>query len=132
MSKLVIAIIATILTSSAPAQEGAAKMSRDELVSFLPGTRVSHTSSAGSARNWTNEPDGKFVAASDNKKYGSVMGIQGTTARGTWTVDDSGKYCVDIDWKRVGEKWCAYVLKSPDGKFYLNTADNAHRIDFAR
>lgn len=132
MSKLVIALIAIGVTSSALAQEGAARMSREELLSFLPGTKVTHMSETGSSRTWTNEPDGKFVISSDNKKYGSVMGTQSATARGTWMVNDTGRYCVDTDWKRVNEKWCAYILKGPDGAFYLNTADAAHKIGFAR
>jgi hypothetical protein len=107
-------------------------MTKEELLAFLPGTKVTHTSKAGSLRRWTNEPDGKFIASSDNKKYGSAVGNQGVSRPGTWKVDDEGKYCIEIDWKRWTESWCAYVLKGAEGAYYLNVADDSHRIEFSK
>jgi hypothetical protein len=108
-------------------------MTREELLSFLPGTKTTHVvASSGSLRYWTNEPDGKFVASSSNKKYGSALGTQSAKASGTWRVSDEGEYCIDIDWKRLQEKWCAYVLKGPANTYYLNVADANHQIEFAK
>lgn len=132
MSRLVIAVLASFFAASALAQDSAGKMSKDELLSFLPGTKVTHTAaSTGSLRYWTNEPDGKFVASSNNKG-GSALGTQGATAGGTWTINDAGKYCVEINWRTLDEKWCATVLKGTGGVYYLNVADAKHQIEFAK
>lgn len=129
---LVIAFVASVAAGNVLAQDSAVKMTKDELLAFLPGTKVTHTSKGGSLRRWTNEPDGKFIASSDNKKYGSAMGSQGASRPGSWKVDDEGKYCIEIEWKRETESWCAYVLKSADGAYYLNVADDKHRIEFSK
>jgi hypothetical protein len=132
MSKLAIAVLGCVVAVSAIAQDEAIKMTREELLSFLPGTKVTHVTVAGSERHWTNGPDGKFFATSNNKKYGSALGTQMASNEGAWTVSDEGKYCIDIDWKRVHEKWCAYVLKGQGDIYYLNAVDDKHKIVFAK
>jgi hypothetical protein len=132
MHKLLVAAIACVAATSAFAQEDARKMTREELLSFLPGTKVTHTASSGSLHRWNNEPDGTLVANTDNKKYGNALGTQSAASRGTWKVNDEGKYCIQIDWRRELEKWCAQILKSPDGIYYLNVVDAGHKIEFAK
>ena len=131
MSKLIVALLVSVVAQSAFAQDRARKMTRDELLSFLPETKVTHISQAGSERHWTNKTDGTLFANTNNKLYGNNMGTQIASHEGTWTVNDGGKYCIDIDWKRVHEKWCAYILKSQDG-YFLNTADDKHKIEFLK
>jgi hypothetical protein len=70
------------------------------------------------------------VASTNNKKYGSVLGGQNVTASGSWKVNNEGKYCVKIDWRREPESWCSFVLKGKDGDYFLGVADKAHRIEF--
>lgn len=132
MLRRAIVVIGCLFTASAFAQGDASKMTKDDLLAFLPGTKVTHISSAGSERHWTNGPDGKFVASSTNKLYGSALGTSVVTNPGTWTVNDEGKYCIDIDWSRVHEKWCAFVLKGADDTYYLNVVDAKHKIEFAK
>jgi hypothetical protein len=132
MSKLAFVIIGSLVAMSALAQDGAVKMTREELLSLLPGTKVTHISQAGSERHWTNEPDGKFFATSNNKLYGSATGTQIATHAGTWKVSDEGKYCIDIDWKRVSEKWCFHVLKGEGDIYYLHKVDEKNKIIFAK
>ena len=132
MSKLAIAVLGSIVAISALAQDGAAKMTREELLSFLPGAKVTHISQAGSERYWTNEPDGSLFANSNNKVFGSAMGTQTAGQAGTWKVSDDGKYCIDIDWKKVSEKWCSYVLKGEGDTYYLNKVDEKRKIVFAK
>lgn len=130
MSKIAIAIFAGLVATHVCAQDGGRKMSRDELLSFLPGAKVTHVTQAGSERHWTNQTDGTLVASSSNKKFGSVLGTQGGTQAGTWTINEEGKYCIDIDWRRIHEKWCADILKTEDGAYYLNAVDDKHKIEF--
>lgn len=130
MLKIFIAVFASLVATSILAQDGSRKMTRDELLSFLPGAKVTHISQAGSERHWTNNSDGTLVANNNNKLYGNSIGTQAATQAGTWMVNDEGKYCIDIDWKRVHEKWCANILKSQDGAYYLNVVDDKHKIDF--
>lgn len=131
MLKIALLALGFVVSSCVFAQDGAVKMTKDELLSFLPGLKVTHFSSAGSERHWTNEPDGKIFVNSNNKLYGSVSGAQVAEHEGTWSVNAEGKYCIDVDWKRVREKWCANVLKAQDN-YYLNVADDKHKIVFAK
>lgn len=124
-----------MLAANAVAQDAGTRMSREDLLAFLPGTKVSHVSpSTGSQRAWTNEPDGHFVASSDTKGYmGNALGTQHATARGTWSVNDQGKYCVEIDWPKVNaEKWCSSILKTADGGYYLGVVAPKSKIEFIK
>ena len=60
------------------------------------------------------------------------MGTQTAGQAGTWKVSDDGKYCIDIDWKKVSEKWCSYVLKGEGDTYYLNKVDEKRKIVFAK
>jgi len=132
MPRLAIAVLGCVVTVLAIAQDDATRMTREELLSFLPGTKVTQITEAGSERRWSNGPDGKFFATSNNKQYGNALGTQMASNAGTWTVNDEGKYCIDIDWKRVHEKWCAYILKSQGDIYYLNAIGDKHKIVFAK
>jgi len=132
MFKLAISGLASLVAVSAFAQDSTTRLAKEELLSFLPGTKVTHTAPSGSVRRWTNEADGKFVASSTNKLLGSLTGTQNATGRGSWKIDDAGKYCVEIDWRRLQENWCSFVLKSADGAYYLGVADEGHRIEFGK
>jgi hypothetical protein len=48
MAKLAFVVLGSVVAISALAQDGAAKMTREELLSFLPGAKVTHISQAGS------------------------------------------------------------------------------------
>lgn len=121
-----------LAVSPLQAEEAGQRMSRDELAALLPGAEVTHVSRAGSVRHWTNGPDGKFVASSDNRKFGSAMGSSSATASGAWRISDEGRYCVQIDWRREAENWCSYIVRGPDGSFYLGAVADARRIEFRR
>jgi hypothetical protein len=75
MRMLASLVVAGALSTVAVADDAAVKMTRAELQSFLPGTKVTHLNKGGSLRRWTNEADGTLVASSDNKVKG------GPTAR---------------------------------------------------
>ncbi len=128
----ILAACGALASTGLHADDAPARLSRDELAAFLPGTEVTHVSRAGSLRRWKNEADGTFVASSDNKKYGSATGASYASASGTWRVSDEGRYCIQIDWRKEAESWCSYIVKGPDGSFYLGTVDDARRIEFKR
>lgn len=132
MSKGAIAVLGSVLAISALAQDGNARMTREELLSLLPGAKVTHITQAGSERRWTNEPDGTLYANSSNKLYGGPAGNQPAAQAGTWKVSDEGKYCINIEWKKVSEKWCSYILKGEGDTYYLNKIDEKSKINFAR
>jgi len=132
MSKLLFAVLGSLVSISALAQDAAVKMGREELLSFLPGTKVTHVNSAGSERHWTNEPDGTLYANTNNKTFGNGTGSVVSGQAGTWKISDEGKYCIDIDWKRVNEKWCSYILKGQGDTYYLNKVDESRKIIFVK
>jgi len=132
MSKLAFAVLGSAVALCALAQESAVKMSREELQAFLPGTKVTHVNSGGSERHWTNEPDGTLYATTNNKAIVSPTGSLVTGQAGTWKVSDDGKYCIDIDWKKVSEKWCSTILKGQGDTYYLSKVDESRKIIFAK
>ena len=126
-----IAGVAVVASFQAGADEVATKVSGDELRTLVTGAKVHHVSSFGSERRWTNEPDGTLVASSSNKKYGGAMSAAASSP-GKWSINDAGKYCIEIDWKRELEKWCATIVKGEDGTYYLNKVDPARKIEFTK
>jgi hypothetical protein len=132
MSKLVFAVLGSIWAIGAVAQDAAVKMTRDDLLTFLPGTKVTHFSSAGSERHWTNSPDGTLYATSNNKMFGNGTGSAVVGQSGTWKVSDEGKYCFDVDWKTISEKWCSAILKGEGDTYYLGKVDEKRKIVFAK
>lgn len=132
MRHLATVFVFCVLPAWALAQGDAAKLTAEELKALLPGTKVTHHSKEGSLRRWTNNSDGNFVASSDNKKFGSALGTSSRSAPGTWRVSDEGKYCIAIEWGRVSENWCAFVLKTAGGEFYLNEVEPSRKIEFAQ
>lgn len=112
---------------------GAAKLSKEDLQSLLPGAKVKSLASTGSSRYWENAADGKFVASSDNKAGG--LG-RSANAAGTWHLGDNGTYCVTLEWKTSTEQWCRYLFKAGD-KYYgvkslANQAERAYEYSFSR
>lgn len=131
MRGYVAAAVLALALGGVQAQEGGTKITGDELRALVAGANVTHVSRAGSVRRWTNEPDGSFVASSSNQKHGGAMAATATGA-GKWSINGDGKFCVEIDWKRESEKWCAFIVKAADGGYYLNSVDPARKIEFAR
>jgi hypothetical protein len=122
-------VFAQVVDKPADTQTQGTKLSRDELQSFIPGTKVHHVIQSGSSRTWTNEPDGKFVASTDGKKY-SMTG-EGSTGHGSWRISDDGKYCIEIDWKRDSEKWCSFVWRTEKG-YALGASGPKRPIEFSK
>jgi hypothetical protein len=132
MSKFAFAVLGSVVAANALAQDSAVKMTREELLSFLPGTKVTHVNSGGSERHWTNSPDGTLYATTNNKIFGNGTGSGVTGQAGVWKVSDEGKYCFEVEWKTVSEKWCSYVLKGEGDTYYLNKVDEKRKIVFAK
>ena len=126
-----IAVGAIVASFQAVAEEAATNVTGDELRALVTGAKVYHVSSAGSERRWTNEPDGTLVASTSNKKYGGAMSAP-SSSPGKWSINDAGKYCIEIEWKREAEKWCATIVKGQDGTYYLGKVDPARKIEFAK
>lgn len=110
------------------------QLSVDELKQLMPSAKVVNRSEAGSTRIWTNEPDGKFVASSDNK--GAKVAGKASTAQGTWHVGDNGTYCVTLEWRTASENWCRYLFKV-GAKYYgvssvTSGTTKAHEFEFSK
>ncbi|MBP6187400.1 MAG: DUF995 domain-containing protein [Azonexus sp.] len=132
MSKLAFAVLGSIVAMNAIAQDAAVKMSREELLAFLPGSKVTHINSGGSERHWTNEPDGTLYATTNFKVFGNGTGSATAGKDGAWKVNEEGKYCFDVDWKTNHETWCATILKGEGGAYYLGKVDEKRKIVFAK
>lgn len=126
-----IAVVAVIASFQVVADEVATKVMGDELRTLVTGAKVHHVNSFGSERRWVDEPDGTLVASTSNKKYGGALSAPSTSS-GKWFINDADKYCIEIDWKRELEKWCATIVKGEDGSYYLGKVDPARKIEFAK
>lgn len=124
---------AAVLAAALPAgaDEAATKLGGDELRALVTGAKVHHVTSAGNERRWTNDPDGTLVASTNNRKSGGAM-ARAASSPGQWSINESDKYCIEIDWKRELEKWCATIVKGEDGTYYLGKVDPARKIEFAK
>jgi len=125
-------ILAAVTSSVVLAKEGPVKMTKKELLAFLPGTSSKYVTKAGSLQRWKNEPNGKFIASTDNKKYGTILGAQNVTAPGTWRVNDEGKYCITIGFRQDPVDWCAFVFRNADGEYFLGGAEPSRGIEFTK
>ena len=126
-----IAGVAVVASFQAGADEAATKVTGDELRTLVTGAKVHHVSSAGSERRWTNDPDGTLVASTNSRKFGGVM-ARTASSPGKWSINESDKYCIEIDWKSELEKWYATIVKGEDGTYYLGKVDPVRKIEFAK
>lgn len=102
------------------ATEALAPLSKEEVVPLLQGATVDFISKKGNQLSWKNDLDGTMLASSVSSRG------KGTTTKGTWTIDDKGRFCVVIDWPSNLEKWCRYVIK--EGGIYYITSSKGERI----
>jgi len=118
-------------------QKGAAQIPIDDLRKLAAGAAVTDQASTGSTRKWENAADGTLSATTNNAggssatAGGRARSLQG---KGTWKVDDKGRYCVTIAWPTAEEKWCAFIFRVGDKTYRSNGgADaNAWEIEFKR
>lgn len=101
-------------------KEALAPLSREDVAQLLQGATIDFTSARGNRLNWRNDLDGTMLASSVSSKG------RGTTTKGSWKIDDKGRFCVSIDWPSNLEEWCRYVVK--DGDIYYITRSNGERI----
>lgn len=108
------------LAQSQVAAEPAMPLSRDDATRLLQGAAVDFTSTRGNKLSWKNEPDGTMLASSVGSKGRS------TTQKGTWKIDEKGRFCVSIDWPSNLEEWCRHVVK--EGESYYLIRSNGERV----
>ena len=102
------------------AADASAPLPHEDVAQLLQGATVDFSSSRGNRLSWKNDPDGTMLASSIGSKG------RGTTAKGSWKIDDKGRFCVSIDWPTSLEEWCRYVVK--DGDIYYLTRSNGERV----
>jgi len=130
LAKLIVGV-AVVASFQAGADEVATKVSGDELRTLVTGAKVVHVNSSGSVRRWTNEPGGGLQASTTSTKYGSAMS-RGDSSPGKWSINSDGKFCLDIDWSREAERWCAFIVKAADGDYYIGSVKPGRKIEFAK
>ena len=131
MRRYIFAAISVLALGGVHAQESGTKITGDELRALVTGANVTHVSRYGSLRRWTNAPDGTFVASTSNQKHGGAM-AHSSSGSGKWSINSDGKFCIEIDWKRELENWCAFIIKGEDGAYYLGKVDPARKIEFTK
>jgi hypothetical protein len=123
MKRLALVVLLSLpfcLAQAQPAAAPATPLSQDDATQLLRGATVDFTSTRGNKLNWKNELDGTMLASSVGSKGRS------TTQKGSWKIDEKGRFCVSIDWPSNLEEWCRYVVK--DGDIYYLTRSNGERV----
>ena len=100
---------------------GGKKLSKQELVAALSGANLSGETSAGSVFQSDYKADGTYsgsFTAPQTKRNG--------TTYGTWTVDDTGKVCIDGTirlYEVQSQKACVFYFKNGD-QYYISPSDS--------
>jgi hypothetical protein len=104
--------------------KGAAKLSKAELESLVPGTTTKFTQWATTAQgqanvdySWENPPGGATFRA-----YGRGPRLTGD-GTGTWSISGDGRYCWDVTFTRQW-KACRFVFKAGDRYYMSPSADD--------
>jgi len=110
--------------------KGAVKLSAQDLRGAAEGARVSYRAENRWTLQWKNEAGGK-LSASGTPPAGSPPEERGRYAKGTWSIQDDGQYCVEIARPKAPEKWCRFIYKA-GSKFYstVETDGKAYEIKF--
>lgn len=82
-------------------------LTRTETEKLLMGARISLVEADGAVRSWTHNPGGKLIASLVLPASATSRSVNG---QGTARIDDSGAYCVRIEWPRTLESWCRRVV----------------------
>jgi hypothetical protein len=91
---------------------GAKPLSREEALQVVSGAHTNFILVNGSERQWTNNPDGTFIASRSVGEPGKRQ------AQGTWSIDQDGAYCLTFDWTRMEtEKSCRLLYRVEDGYY---------------
>lgn len=103
---------------------GARSLPKDEVEKLVFGAKVSIGYPSGAERHWTHGPRGSFIAsmqpAPNDTKSRAIHG------KGTAKVDESGAYCVRIEWPRNVESWCRRVY-TLHGSYYAVPTEPGQR-----
>jgi hypothetical protein len=97
---------------------GVQALTAAEVKDLVLGTKTVFTLANGTTRIWTNTSDGTFLASRSIRPYGSS-----SSARGTWSVNADGAYCLTFDWGHMEtEQWCRRLYRVQD-KYYAFPLD---------
>lgn len=100
-----------------------AVLSRAEVQALMNGATLSRVNDKGNTHRWINEPGGEMVVSSDNRSDGKA-----STARARWSVDERGRYCLQVQWKRgAAEDSCRHILRAGDRYFAVEALEPATR-----
>lgn len=113
-------------------EKGAVRMTKEELLALIPGsTNTNPSFSSTNVRRFEHKADGTVYASATGAFAGS-----GGRGSGTWSVNDEGRYCVDLTWPgRSGmlpEKWCAAVYKLGDETYAISRDLKAYKHEFKK
>ncbi|VVE40580.1 hypothetical protein PHO31112_04124 [Pandoraea horticolens] len=106
------------------------QLSVDDLRSLMPGAHITNVINNGSTRKWINKTNGTLNATSDNKGNLGSGGrlVQVAHATGTWSVNDNGSYCVNLEWRALTENWCRFMFKVGDKYYGVTSLANGAAI----
>ena len=119
-SGLFILLLSSVCIAHAQvATEALQPLSKEDANQLLQGATIEFTSLRGNQLRWKNELDGTMWAS-------SVGSSGSSTTKGSWKINDKGRFCVSIDWPSNLEKWCRSVVR--EGDTYYLVRRNGERV----
>ncbi|MEA3154813.1 MAG: hypothetical protein QOK44_2402 [Betaproteobacteria bacterium] len=96
--------------------QGARLLTREAVEKLVLGSRISMVD-AQTTQTWTHGARGNLIATL--ARSGVPRPING---QGTAKVDQTGAYCVRIEWPKTVESWCRHIF-ALDGSYYAVSDD---------
>jgi len=103
-------VAAQITTYAGVKANGGVQLSGAELNDLMPGAKVASRTQQGSTRTWENKPNGTLNASTDGRGFAGGRNNY-ASAEGTWKVNESGRWCVNIKWPAAADDWCRIMFK---------------------
>jgi len=111
-------------------KQGAVKLTAEQLRSVAEGARATYRAENRWTLQWKNEAGGK-LQASASPPAGSPPETRGVYGKGTWRIEDDGKYCLEISHPRTPQTWCRFIYKAGTKTYTtIETDGKAHEIKF--
>jgi hypothetical protein len=109
--------LARATTQQSLEAQGARLLTREAVEKLVFGSRISMTDADASTQTWTHGVRGNLIASLARSGVSRAINGQGTA-----TIDQTGAYCVRIEWPKTVESWCRRIL-SLDGAYYAVSSD---------
>jgi len=111
-------------------KQGAVKLTAQQLRAAAEGASASYRAENRWLLQWKNEAGGK-LQASATPPAGAGPETRGQYGKGTWRIEDDGKYCLQVSHPKEPQTWCRFIYKAGNKTYStVETDGKAYEIKF--